>query len=70
MLLNIAEALQKRYGVLQSITEYYRVLRDITGHYGTSQKHCGSLWNVTGVLWSSHRKLQNRYGKYQFCPSL
>ena len=32
--------------------------------------HNKSLQNVTGALRSSYRTLQNRYRKYQFCPSL
>ena len=36
--------LQKRYGVLQSATEHYRMLCDVTGCYRSAADCYGTLW--------------------------
>jgi len=65
-------------------TRRIKALRCVTGRYGTLQKRYGVLrsviWNiiercvtlqdVMKALRSSYETLWNRYGKYQFCPSL
>jgi len=53
---NVMEASQKRYGALRSITEHYKVLRDVV------VECCGAIQNVTRALRSHYGTLRSHYG--------
>jgi len=42
------------YRAIANVLECYRTLQSVAGCYKTLRKHCGSLQNITGALWSRY----------------